>query len=67
MLRDLRREGPATLERFNAPHRLVWYFESVAEALEPHAATAPVGEIREGAAVLRVLAAGACVERGYCS
>lgn len=55
MLRDLRREGPATLNRFKAPHRLAWYFASVAEALDSHAANAPVAELREGAATLQAL------------
>ena len=55
MIRDIRREGPGTLQRFNAPDRLVWYFEQIADALESHADSAPVAELRDGAAVLREL------------
>jgi (p)ppGpp synthase/HD superfamily hydrolase len=57
MIRDVRRQGPATLLRFNAqPERLVWYFTAIAEALEPHTAAAPIDEIREGAATLAMVA-----------
>jgi (p)ppGpp synthase/HD superfamily hydrolase len=49
MIRDIRREGPGTLSRFNAaPAQLVWYFASVASAIARHRAIAPVGEIEEG-------------------
>ncbi len=57
MIRDIRRFGPATLERFNAkPDRLVWYVRAMAEALAPYAAMAPVDEIRAGAETLERLA-----------
>jgi (p)ppGpp synthase/HD superfamily hydrolase len=57
MIRDVRRDGPATLRRFNAgPDRLLWYFRSIADALEPYAAVAPVAEIRDGADTLARLA-----------
>ena len=55
MIRDVRRDGPETLARFNAPGRLVWYFESIAEVLEVHTGSAPIREIREGAMQLRSL------------
>lgn len=55
MIRDMRREGPATLQRFNAPDRLVWYYEQIADALEAHADSVPVAELRSGAATLREL------------
>jgi (p)ppGpp synthase/HD superfamily hydrolase len=36
LLEDLRHEGPATFERFNAgPEEQLWYFESLAESLRP--------------------------------
>jgi len=62
MIRDVRREGPATLDRFNAdPSRLVWYFRSIAEALASHEAVAPLAELRSAADTLHdlsVLGAG---------
>lgn len=57
MLRDVRREGPRTLTRFNAPDRLAWYFRSVADALERHSATVPVEDLRAGAEALEALIA----------
>ncbi|MGH6956106.1 MAG: HD domain-containing protein [Caulobacteraceae bacterium] len=59
MLRDVRREGPSTLARFNAPDRQVWYFTAIAEALAPHAEIAPVAELRAGARELEGLLAKA--------
>jgi (p)ppGpp synthase/HD superfamily hydrolase len=62
MIRDVRREGPATLGRFNAdPSRLVWYFRAIAEALASHEAVAPLAELRGAADTLHglsVLGAG---------
>jgi hypothetical protein len=58
MIRDVRRGGPATLARFNAPDRLVWYCEFIANALVPHAAVAPITQIGEGAAQLCALSSG---------
>ena len=55
IIRDVRRHGPETLDRFNAPTRLVWYFEQVAEALDGHSGTVPVAEIRDGARTLAAL------------
>lgn len=46
LLRDLRREGPTTLRRFNRPEALGWYFTALGEALRPFAAIAPVDELR---------------------
>jgi len=47
MIRDVERDGRDSLDRFNAPGQLVWYFESIADALEAHAETAPIAELRE--------------------
>jgi hypothetical protein len=44
-IRDVRAHGPQTLERFNKPELVVWYFRSVAQALAPHAERAPVAEL----------------------
>ncbi len=55
LIRDVSRDGPRTLERFNAPNRLVWYFTAVAEALAAHEDIAPVAEIRMAAAALNAL------------
>jgi (p)ppGpp synthase/HD superfamily hydrolase len=47
IVRDLEREGPSTLDRFNAgPEGIRWYYQSVCEALAPHEGTAPIGELR---------------------
>ena len=32
--RDLRREGPATLQRFKAPDQMLWYYEAITQALK---------------------------------
>jgi (p)ppGpp synthase/HD superfamily hydrolase len=56
MIRDVRREGPATLKRFGAaPDRLLWYYTSVATALEAHAGTTPIDELLDGVHILRDL------------
>ncbi len=52
MLRDIDREGPGTLTRFKRPDRLVWYYRSVADALEGHAGAAPVADLRAGVRTL---------------
>jgi (p)ppGpp synthase/HD superfamily hydrolase len=54
-IRDVRANGPATLARFERPDRLVWYYSSVADALERHAATVPVRELRDQIAALSAL------------
>lgn len=46
IVRDVRAQGPRTLERFNAPDRLTWYYGAVIEALATHAEHAPVDELR---------------------
>lgn len=46
IVRDVRAYGPQTLGRFNAPDRLTWYYGEIVDALDGHAAHAPVGEIR---------------------
>lgn len=48
IIRDVRAHGPGTLQRFAEPARLVWYYRSVADALRPHAATVPLGELSVG-------------------
>ena len=45
-IRDVRAEGRQTLQRFAEPDRVLWYFRSVADALEPHRATVPLAELR---------------------
>ena len=45
-IRDVRAHGPETLARFDAPDQLIWYYRSVADALEPHAGRVPVAELR---------------------
>ncbi|WP_411289207.1 HD domain-containing protein [Phenylobacterium sp.] len=44
-LRDVRRDGPQSLERFNEPDRVVWYYRAVTEALCAHRARAPIAEL----------------------
>jgi (p)ppGpp synthase/HD superfamily hydrolase len=51
-LRDVRRDGPATLQRFAEPDQLVWYYGAVAEALARHHDLAVVRELRERASEL---------------
>jgi (p)ppGpp synthase/HD superfamily hydrolase len=58
MLRDIRAEGPATLERFARPDRLSWYYRSMSEALEPHADQVPVDDLKRGVAELEALLDG---------
>jgi (p)ppGpp synthase/HD superfamily hydrolase len=53
MIRDVRRDGPGTLDRFNRPELLVWYYTAIADALAHHSASAPVNEIREATAALQ--------------
>ena len=56
LVRDVRRDGPQTMSRFNAPpERVVWYHGAVAEALEAHSANTPVAEIEEVSAKLAAL------------
>ncbi len=56
LVRDVRREGPATMSRFNAaPDRIVWYHGAVAEALDRHRERVPVGEIEQANAELATL------------
>jgi (p)ppGpp synthase/HD superfamily hydrolase len=45
-LRDVRTHGPETMARFNEPDRVIWYYRAVAVALEPHAGSVPVAELR---------------------
>jgi (p)ppGpp synthase/HD superfamily hydrolase len=52
-LRDLRREGPATLQRFAQPDQLLWYYDAVAEALARRHDLALVQELSARTAELR--------------
>jgi (p)ppGpp synthase/HD superfamily hydrolase len=45
-IRDVRAEGRQTLQRFAEPDHVLWYFASVADALEPHRAAVPLAELR---------------------
>jgi (p)ppGpp synthase/HD superfamily hydrolase len=48
LVRDVQREGPETMRRFNAaPDRIVWYHAGIAQALAPHRDSAPVAEMAE--------------------
>jgi len=53
MIRDVRRHGPATLERFNSPDRLAWYYRGVADALGGHEDLALVGRCGSGSGCWR--------------
>lgn len=58
LVSDLRHEGPATLERFNAgAEEQVWYFESLAEICRPAIPARLARELDDGAAALRSLLA----------
>ncbi len=46
MVRDLRRDGPMTLQRFREPGRLGWYYTAMVGALGAYADTAPINELR---------------------
>ena len=54
-IRDVRTHGPMTLDRFERPDRLVWYYTSVADALERHGANVPLRELRDQVAVFSAL------------
>lgn len=51
-IRDVRAHGVQTLDRFENPDGLVWYYESVAEALSPYFEIAPITELKEAVAGL---------------
>ena len=51
-IRDVRAHGRETLDRFARPDRLVWYYTSVADALERHADSVPLRELRDQIAAL---------------
>lgn len=52
IVRDVRTYGAQTLQRFAEPTRLVWYYRSVATALEPHRNVLPLRELDAGVAEL---------------
>lgn len=54
-IRDVRTHGRKTLDRFNDPDRVVWYFQAVIEALEPHQEHLPIEELRSAVATLSAL------------
>jgi (p)ppGpp synthase/HD superfamily hydrolase len=45
IVRDLEDHGPATLQRFNQPDQLVWYYQSVTEVLSPFADQVPYRQL----------------------
>ena len=49
LIADLEREGPGTLDRFEQPSGLVWYYASVAEALEGIAPAEPLRSLPDRA------------------
>ncbi len=52
-IRDVRRHGAATMQRFNAsPAQVVWYNTQIAAAIGHYRATIPVAEIEEATAML---------------
>lgn len=55
IVRDVRTFGPVTLERFNAPDRLLWYYGSVIDALAAHADRTPVADLQRRIDELSVL------------
>lgn len=46
LIRDLQRDGLATLHRFKSPELLGWYFSTLTQALAPFAAIAPIGYLQ---------------------
>jgi (p)ppGpp synthase/HD superfamily hydrolase len=58
LIRDLRRDGRATMKRFGAPpDRILWYHRAVADALRRHGAAIPVAELDVANAELAALLA----------
>lgn len=57
IVRDVRAQGPQTLQRFAEPDRLIWYYRSVAEAVDAHAAAVPLADLHAGIAALETLLA----------
>ena len=56
LVNDLRHEGPATLDRFNAgPAEQIWYFESLAEVCRPAIPAALARELDDLVEALREL------------
>jgi (p)ppGpp synthase/HD superfamily hydrolase len=52
-IRDVRRHGAETMQRFNAsPDRVVWYNLQIAAAIDQHRASVPVAELEEATATL---------------
>lgn len=55
-IRDVRREGVATMSRFNAsPTQIVWFHEQIAGALAGHRGFVPVDEMQEATTQLAAL------------
>ena len=57
-IRDLRRDGLATLDRFSEPKLLVWYYRGVAEALARHQHLEPLADLRVRVEELAALIGG---------
>lgn len=57
IVRDLEDHGTATLQRFNQPDRLLWYYQSVTDALRPFASQVPHRQLASALADLSGLLA----------
>lgn len=57
LVRAVRAHGVTTLQRFDEPDKLVWYYRSVNDALEPHRRHVPLSELEAALADLRDLLA----------
>ena len=57
-IRDVRTHGVESLERFNQPGRVAWYYQAVVDALEPHRQQVPLEELTMGVATLVALIEG---------
>lgn len=64
LIADVRRDGPSSLDRFERPGSLAWYYSALAEALAPHARVAPVHELRAKAREFSDLVAPYDLPRG---
>jgi (p)ppGpp synthase/HD superfamily hydrolase len=62
---DLERDGPATLNRFNQPEQLAWYFAAILEALAPLGGQLPLDALRfKLAAFIRLASADHRTDEG---
>ena len=58
MLRDVKRDGPETMQRFKRPDRVIWYYSAMADALEPHSAIIPLEALRASIVQLQTVLKG---------